>query len=165
MSTNRVSYDEGTVVQQDQQSLREPLPQAPEVALGRSGSITGPDDADSRNIEWRIKANIERVALPVIRALRPHIPQCDQTRLNLLEKCLTDITGSFMHKVATEFAVLTARELNICYMIANGMSSKEIAGVLGVGDQTIIKYRKVIRKKLKIDRQSVNLALYLKSVV
>jgi DNA-binding CsgD family transcriptional regulator len=58
---------------------------------------------------------------------------------------------------------LTPREYEICDMIQNGASSKEIADALNVSTITISKHRENIRKKLDVPR-GVNLIEFLRKV-
>ena len=55
------------------------------------------------------------------------------------------------------------RELQVCEMIRNSLSSKEIADELGISLETVNKHRESIRNKLQITHSKVNLGAYLKS--
>jgi len=62
------------------------------------------------------------------------------------------------------FAELTPREIEICNLVKDGLTCKDIAGVYDISEQTVIKHRKKIRKKLGIGGQKINLISYLKSM-
>ena len=57
---------------------------------------------------------------------------------------------------------LTQKEITICNMIKNDLSSKQISEALHVSIRTIETHRNSIRKKLNISRKDVNLTTYLK---
>ncbi|MBI5266241.1 MAG: PAS domain S-box protein [candidate division Zixibacteria bacterium] len=121
-------------------------------------------DSGKQEVKQQIQANIDRIALPTIKALRQRLDASDHALADLIEQCLTDISEPFLDTAEQKFASLTSRELNICYMIRNGMSSKEIADTLHISEQTVVTHRKAIRKKLHIDNQDINLAAYLNSL-
>ncbi len=57
---------------------------------------------------------------------------------------------------------LTPRELEICNLIKNGMSTKEISSHLNISDLTVERHRNTIRKKLNLINSSVNLTSFLR---
>jgi DNA-binding CsgD family transcriptional regulator/PAS domain-containing protein len=59
--------------------------------------------------------------------------------------------------------VLTSRELAVCQLIRDGLSSKEIATRLAISAKSVQTHRNHIRRKLGLLNQSVNLAGYLKT--
>jgi len=69
-----------------------------------------------------------------------------------------------MTNLENRVRVLSPREGEICNMIRNGMSSKEIAGALDISLHTVLKQRQRIRKKLGISNDQANLASYLRTV-
>lgn len=48
-------------------------------------------------------------------------------------------------------------------MIRSGLSSKQIAKVMGFSSQTVLVHRKNIRKKLNLDGSGQNLASFLRA--
>jgi DNA-binding CsgD family transcriptional regulator len=73
------------------------------------------------------------------------------------------MVSPFLHELESRFSTLTPREIEICGLIRNGYTTKQIAGVLSRSVQTVLKQRKSIRKKLRISNRRTNLASYLKS--
>jgi DNA-binding CsgD family transcriptional regulator len=59
--------------------------------------------------------------------------------------------------------ILTPRELEICALVKNGESTKEIAALLGIAPQTVERHRNTIRKKLGINKKGINLINYLRN--
>jgi DNA-binding NarL/FixJ family response regulator len=64
---------------------------------------------------------------------------------------------------AENYKRLSPREAEVCELIRDGKSSKEIAGVLNVSVQTVSKHRFTIRRKLEIANKNINLSTYLRS--
>ena len=60
-------------------------------------------------------------------------------------------------------AKLTPRELEVCELIRNGLSSKQIASKMNLALVTVHKHREMIRKKLGLTNKAVNLGTYLQS--
>ena len=58
---------------------------------------------------------------------------------------------------------LTKRELEICHLIKNGLSSKEIADMLYISERTAENHRTSIRKKLDLNNKKVNLHIFLQN--
>jgi DNA-binding CsgD family transcriptional regulator len=67
-----------------------------------------------------------------------------------------------MNKLEKNAESLSPRELEICSLIRNGYTSKEIAGILNISPETVRTQRKKIRKKLGLIGQKTNLISYLK---
>jgi DNA-binding CsgD family transcriptional regulator len=58
---------------------------------------------------------------------------------------------------------LTPRETEVCSMVKNGLTSKEIARNLNIALHTVEKHRRNARSKLALDNKSINLRTYLSS--
>ena len=119
---------------------------------------------EKKNMSRQIQLNIDRVALPIFSILEERIPAAEQHYIRLLRSCVSELSSPFISCLETKFTKLTPRETEICQMIKNGFSSKQIAKSFNNSLQTILKQRKVIRKKLKIANKKINLASYLKSL-
>ena len=59
---------------------------------------------------------------------------------------------------------LTPREIEVCDLIREGLSSKEIGRSLSISLKTVEKHRDNIRKKLGIANRRINLASLLKTI-
>jgi PAS domain S-box-containing protein len=84
--------------------------------------------------------------------------------LQSLEFNLNNVFSAFGFNLMTEGDNLTPREVRICEMIRSGLSSKQIAKVMGILPQTVLVHRKNIRKKLALTSSKKNLATYLKAL-
>ena len=85
----------------------------------------------------------------------------DAKYIEILEKELDNLTSSFSKRLIENNSDLTPREIEICNMIKDGLSTKEIAGILHLSVQTIITHRRNIREKLHIRNKKENLSTYL----
>ncbi|MEA1928737.1 MAG: helix-turn-helix transcriptional regulator, partial [Candidatus Auribacterota bacterium] len=77
---------------------------------------------------------------------------------------LEGMASSFGRKISRISLKLTPREIEICNMIKNGLSSKEIAGLLHLSLKTINRHRQNIRRKCNIRNQKINLATFLQAL-
>ncbi|MCQ9205879.1 MAG: PAS domain-containing protein [Omnitrophica bacterium] len=117
---------------------------------------------EKRQIKEDVALNVEKVLLPLLERLR--VKGVSRKYLTLLRKNLQELTSSFGRKITDKKAVLSPREIEICNMIKNGLSSKEISILLNVSLRTIEKHRFNIRKKLGIGKKSLNLTSFLQNL-
>jgi DNA-binding CsgD family transcriptional regulator len=119
---------------------------------------------DKRHITLQVQTNVDRVVAPILRMLSNKVNSSEQHYLTLLSDSLKDITSPFMSNLENQSRMLSPREGEICNMIRNGMSSKEIAVALDISLHTVLKQRQRIRKKLGITSDQINLASYLQTI-
>lgn len=119
-------------------------------------------EMEKKKISDDVIANMEAVLLPLVEKLKRR--GASRKYATLLEKNLHEMTSTFGRKISEKGAKLTTRELEICNMIKNGLSSKEIADLLHVSLPTIDRHRYNIRKKLGIVKSDFNLTSYLKTL-
>ena len=79
----------------------------------------------------------------------------------MLQKNLGDITSSFAKGIVTPMFKLSPREIEVCNLVRNGLTSKEIASMLRVSPLTVERHRYNIRRKLGIVNAKVNLTTFL----
>ena len=135
------------VLEQKNIALREVLEQ---VELGKE------------EIKNNVTANVENLLLPVIQKLMLKKESCKYVQL--LQRNLQELTSSFGVKLIDKKTKLTSREIEICNMVKNGLTSKEIAGLLNVSLRTTEKHRANIRKKLRISNKDLNLNSFLQTL-
>jgi len=121
-------------------------------------------EQQKREIEKKITHNLNLAVKPIIGQLQSQ-EMSDTTRflLQSLEFNLSNVFSSFGTNMATNSDVLTPKEIRICEMIRSGLSSKQIAKVMGISAQTVLVHRKNIRKKLTLSKSRRNLASYLRA--
>ena len=119
-------------------------------------------DNEKREIYDSIMANVDTILMPVLRALEDELPVQQKKYVAILETHLENLTSPFANRLSKAFAVLTPVEIEICNMIRNGLTAKEIANFRHVAPKTVEKQRERIRKKLHISGTKTNLASHLR---
>nr|MBN2278564.1 PAS domain S-box protein [candidate division Zixibacteria bacterium] len=117
-----------------------------------------------KSLGREIQANIDNIAVPVIRAIRNKIDATGIEQVDLLQQCLNDIASPFINRLEQSFSRLTRRELEVCNMIKSGLTSKEIAKNLNTSVYTVNNQRRNIRKKLALSNNGISLITYLLSI-
>lgn len=120
-------------------------------------------EEDKQRIKKQVTANIQNVLLPMLEKLKVNDSPAPAPYVVLIEKNLKDLTSAFGLKIAERFYRLTPKEIQICSMIKNGLSSREIGRLLNISEGTIESHRNHIRRKLDIAGKTVNLATYLQT--
>jgi len=139
----------------DRSALRES-----NVALRR---VLAQIEEDKKEIHESIMANVDKILMPVLRALEGEIPAQQKKYVALLKNYLDNLTAPFANRLSTAFAALTSVEIEICNMIRDGLTTKEIAHVRRVAPATVTKQRERIRRKLGIMGTETNLATHLRT--
>jgi PAS domain S-box-containing protein len=121
-------------------------------------------DTHKRQSAGQLQANVNRVIRPLLHILADKLPPSDQHLVGLLDSALRDLLDPFVGKLGSLSVSLTRRETEVCNMIRNGFSSKQIASMLSTSVCTVHNQRRSIRKKLQIDDGVTNLESFLKSV-
>ncbi len=117
---------------------------------------------ERERMEKLVQANVDHLLKPVIEKLKGKGSLLAERYISILEANLKEITSSFGNDISSRMLSLTQKEIDICNMIKNGFSSKQISEAMHISTRTIETHRNSIRKKLDISRKEVNLATYLK---
>lgn len=120
-------------------------------------------EEDKANYRHELAANVENLLRPVIARLADAAGRLSPTEVETLRNRLDKIIKDDIDQFQNNLAKLTPRELDICELIQEGRTSKEIAEELGLSPETIHKHRQAIRRKLQIDHRGINLSSYLRS--
>lgn len=123
--------------------------------------ILGQIEIEKKQIKENVIINAETLLLPIIQKLR--LTGESRKYIQLLQKNLQELTSSFGTKLTEKRAKLTSREVEICNMIKNGLTSKEIASLLNISLRTAEKHRINIRNKLGIVNKNLNLTSFLQT--
>ncbi|MFC1552274.1 helix-turn-helix transcriptional regulator, partial [Candidatus Latescibacterota bacterium] len=59
---------------------------------------------------------------------------------------------------------LSPAEIQTANLIRENNTTKEIASILNLSENTVFSYRKSLRKKLRIQNKKINLTTYLKNI-
>ncbi len=121
-------------------------------------------ELERKALQDQMRMNIQLTVLPLLARMQsPATPPEDwKTYLHVIRQNLEDVTSSFSSKVSDGRVRLSPRELEICDMIRNGLSNKQIAELLRISLLTVERHRNNIRRNLGIDNQKVNLASFLR---
>jgi DNA-binding CsgD family transcriptional regulator len=112
-----------------------------------------------------IQAKIDKIITPIFYALQAEMSPGRHEYLELLKKNLADIVAPFVEGNQEALAILSPVELQICNMIKNGLSTKEIARIRGISPATVNRHRESIRRKLDLTNRKVNLTSYLNKTI
>jgi len=148
--TNRQLRVERQALQEANAALRAVLARIEEEKLG---------------LQRQIKANVEKVLMPMIYALTMEVPKGQRRYVELLRDGLEEITSPFISRLSEVHRALTPTEIAICNLIRTGLTTKEVAEMRGVSPATISRHRERIRRKLSISGAPTNLASYLQGIM
>jgi len=121
-------------------------------------------DEEKNAVKQQIATNVEQVIIPTLLRLKESSHPSQSRIFEMLEKDLKEIASPFLDTLKTSYTKLSPRELEVCRLIKSGMTSKEIAEALNLSVMTVHKYRELIRKKLGLVNNEVNLQTYLQSL-
>ncbi len=119
-------------------------------------------EIEKKKIKESITANVQNHVMPILQKLRKK--EESHSYIDLLQKTLQNLTSSYGTKQIKNEARLTSKEIEICDMIINGISGKEIAQILDISHGTIEGHRNSIRRKLGIKNTKINLSSFLKTL-
>lgn len=128
--------------------------------------LVGQVELEKKAFEKNIAQNVDRLIEPLIKKLarKCQSPQ-EKKLLELIGKNLEELSGGFGEKLTRRLYQLSPREIELCNMIKNGLSSKDIASLFNISYSTVENQRNSIRKKLGISTQTINLTTFLQSVL
>ena len=109
-------------------------------------------------MEQTITQNVEKYIRPSLNYLKKNVKERD---LNIVAGLIDEIVYPITKKRPSVFDRLSPRELQVCTMIKEGYTSKEIADALFITKKTVDYHRSSIRKKLGL--QNDNLRVYLET--
>ncbi|MBD3392725.1 MAG: PAS domain S-box protein [Chitinivibrionales bacterium] len=121
-------------------------------------------EAEKARLAGQVRANVQRIVLPVLARARLRCNDTVRRHLDMLEDNLADITSVFGSQISDRMLRLTPREVELCAMIRRGATSKEIARLLDISHRTVEIHRNRIRRKLGIREPGINLATYLETL-
>jgi len=121
-------------------------------------------EKEKKAIEDRLVSNSELLLLPLIEKMKTKGSKIDDIYLDLIESTIKNLNSSFAPSLEKGKQKLTAREMEVCNMIKNGFTTKEIAQALDIAIRTVDYHRKNIRNKLHIKGKDINLPTYLQSL-
>lgn len=122
--------------------------------------------ADERQEQQaNVAENFEKLVMPWLTRLKG--TNLDERQLALveeLEKNMNDVFSPFARNLSRLNQRFSPTEQQVANLIRAGVTSKEIATMLGVSPRTIETHRHNIRKKLGLNNKKVSLAAYFYSL-
>lgn len=119
-------------------------------------------EREKQNYKEQISESVESLLMPVVNKLKKRSGNLSPKDIALLETSLNSIVGKEIDVFKKNIVKLSPRELDICELIREGKSSKEISSVLNLSTLTVHKHRESIRSKLQLKNKSTNLSAYLR---
>jgi len=120
-------------------------------------------EKEKQQLAGNIEDNLGLVTYPLIDQLLVAATPAQKQVLDLLRARIRRVTTELKiaTKTATLGANLTRRQMVICEMIREGMTSKDIASALDCAPSTVNNHRNIIRKKLGLSGKTANLQAFL----
>lgn len=122
-------------------------------------------EKEKRIIEGNVLMNLSNSIVPLLEKLTRTSRESEREKLvNVIQNEVEQITSGFKGILASSAYRLSPSEIRVCEMVRQGLTSKEIAGILNLSPKTISRHRDNIRKKLGICRSDINLRDYLSQI-
>lgn len=125
--------------------------------------VLGQIESQKQDYQRQVYKDVEKALTPFLKRLKEKSGAELAKDYNDLEENFYAILAKDLDDFTGRYARLTSRESEICDLIKQGMSTKQISEALNLSSLTVMKHREQIRKKLGITNKSVNLATYLRS--
>ena len=119
-------------------------------------------EKEKMEIKHQVIDEIDSAMMPALKKLINNDGTVNKIYYNILNNCLQSLASS-TGGIQRLFSKLSPREVEICSLIKNDASSKEIAIELNISLTTVQKHREIIRKKLGMTNKNINLASFLKN--
>lgn len=121
-------------------------------------------DSEKRSLEGRVTSNVDSVLLPLVERLKRKAGRPLAGPISVLERSLKEMTSGLGHGLERKLYRLTPREIEVCHLIKQGMSTKAIADYLNTSFKTVENQRNTIRRKLGILKKDINLPSFLRAL-
>lgn len=121
---------------------------------------------DKTELEEKVLQNAQQLIEPYMAKLKlSGLDERQKALVSILESNLKEMTSSFASSLSSRHLNLTPKEVNVANLIKQGMTTKEICGILGSSEKVIAFHRQNIRKKLGLLNKKINLKSYLAAKV
>ena len=119
-------------------------------------------ESEKKQTKDDIMSNVENLIMPSIEKLR--LKGGSKKHIDQLRRNIENLTSSFSRKIADHRKKLSPREMEVCNLVKNDLSNKEMANLLNIAVYTIEAHRRMIRRKLDLANKDINLNTYLNSL-
>ena len=122
-------------------------------------------EADKRELEEKVLANVKTLVDPYLRKLRENdLSPTQNIYLQILESNLADITAPFLRNLAMKYTGLTPKEVQVAVHVKDGKSTKQIAQIIDTTVRAVEFHRHSLRDKLNLRNKKANLRTFLMSL-
>lgn len=122
-------------------------------------------EEDKAALKDQFVTSIKKTIIPYLEKIkRGPLSQMQQRDLELLESNIKDIVSPFVKEISSSFFGLTPNEIQVANLIKQGKTTKEIAAILNLSENTIMTHRFKIRTKLGLKNKKRNLHFYLNTL-
>jgi DNA-binding NarL/FixJ family response regulator len=120
-------------------------------------------DKEKDIMEKRISQEVTAKIMPIVKGLQKDV-YCRKrlADLEVLAHYLKDLVPDSTLDYHL-YSFLSDQEMRVAVMIRNGLTSQKIANMLNISLHTVKSHRKNLRKKLNIQKSSIDLCTYLRS--
>ena len=119
-------------------------------------------ESSRQEYQLQLYKDVDTALAPLLRKLREEAGSDRKKEFEELEAALNSILAKDIDEFKIRYGKLTSRESEICGMIKNGKTSKQISDDLNLSLLTVLKHREQIRKKLGITNKDISLVTYLR---
>ncbi len=111
-----------------------------------------------------LSANVDRLLLPLLGRLRERAGAGEGGYLEVLEDNVRLLMTPFARRLDRALRALTPRELEIANLLRSGLSTKEVAALTNLSEETVTTHRRAIRRKLGLTGEDQNLTTFLRTL-
>ena len=122
-------------------------------------------EKDKAELESKVLKNINVLISPYVAKLKNrNLKSAERALIDIIDTNLQDIASPLLQRLANTKIILTPQEIQVAALVKEGKSSKEIADILTVSENTVSFHRKNLRKKLGLGHTRKNLRAHLLSL-
>lgn len=126
--------------------------------------VIGEIERRNREREHAVYRNLNSNVFTIIDQLKSErLPDSSRLLLDSLEFSLKSLFAPPAANLQDVTALLTPQQFRVCDLIRAGLTSKQIADVMGISPATVVVHRANIRRKLGLVESDDNLATYLRN--
>ncbi len=120
-------------------------------------------DRDRQSMEESIMANLEKHIKPCLQRLKSAAQGNRRLKreIQIIESGLDEFVEPFVKSISSCCLGLTPNEIKVATLIRQGLTTKEVANLLSLSQNTIMTHRYNIRTKLGIKNKQQSLQTYL----
>ncbi len=120
-------------------------------------------EQEKMKLKNQIASTVDQILLPALNKMIMDDGTYNKVYYDLLKNNLQELPASSGGNLRV-YSKLTPREVEICNLIKNGATSKDIANTINISIVTVNKHRERIRKKLVLSNKDINLASFLNNI-